>query len=240
VRVEPDHRVVATRERRIDRGADTSRRLRTAIGAEIRIARRGCGLALRDVAGVVGCSPATLSRLERGLMVNVSVDLLARVAATVGLDLSVRVFPGGQPLRDAAQIALLAAFRARLHPGIRWSTEVPLPIQGDLRRWDGMISAGEWRNGVEAETAARDWQALAGRIELKRRDGRVDGVILVLPETRRTRAFLQAAATFTPSVFPVPARQVLARLAAGQDPGGSGIVVLRVPRGQPRPGETRG
>jgi len=114
-----------------------------------------------------------------------------------------------------------------LHPTLRWSTEVPLPIPGDLRRWDGVVGGDAWRCGVEAETAPRDWQALAGRIEIKRRDGEVDGVVLVLPETRRAREFLQAAAGFVPSVFPVPARQVLSRLGEGHDPGGSGIVVLR-------------
>ena len=160
-------------------------------------------------------------------MTNASVDLLARIAVAVGLELSVRAYPGGHPIRDAAQVALLAAFRARLHPTLRWSTEVPLPILGDLRRWDSVVAGDGWRCGVEAETAPRDWQALAGRIELKRRDGEVDAVILVLPETRRAREFLQAVAGFIPTVFPVPARQVLARLGEGHDPGGSGVVVLR-------------
>ena len=108
---------------------------------------------------------------------------------------------------------------------------MPLPIHGDQRRWDGLISGEGWRYGVEAETAPRDWQALSGRLELKRRDGGVDGVILVLPETRRTRAFLAAAVAFIPSVFPVPPRQLLARLAAGANPGGSGIIVLRASGG---------
>jgi transcriptional regulator with XRE-family HTH domain len=176
---------------------------------------------------VVGCSPATLSRLERGLIVDVSLELLARVAAVVGLDLSVRTFPGGQRLKDTPQMELLEAFRGRVRPGVPWRTEVGVPIPGDQRRWDAMIGR-EWRYGIEAESAPRDWQALAGRLELKRRDSGIDGVILVLPETRRTREFLAAAAPFISSVFPIPARLVLKRLANGLDPGGSGIVVLRV------------
>src|SRR6185436_18969231 len=96
----------------------------------------------------VGCSAASVSRLERGLMADVSLDLLARVAAIAGLDLSVRAFPGGHPLRDAAHVALLTAFRARLNARLRWSTEVPLPHPGDQRRWDGMVSDRLWRYGI--------------------------------------------------------------------------------------------
>jgi hypothetical protein len=160
-------------------------------------------------------------------MPTVQLDLLARVTALVGLDLSVRTFPGGHPLRDHAHLELLLSFRARLHPSLRWSTEVPLPSQGDPRAWDGMVRGVGWRYGVEAETAPNDWQALSRRIELKKRDGMVDGVILLLPETRRTRLFLEAAQKVIPGLFPVPPRRILGRLGEGLDPGGSGIAVLR-------------
>ncbi len=220
---------MSTRERPSDRGTATSRRLRIAVGAEIRLARQGVGLSLRTVADAVGSSAASLSRLERGLMTDVSLDLLARIAAVVGLELAVRAFPGAHPLRDAAHVMLLSALRSRLHRRLRWALEVPLPIIGDPRRWDGLIADGEWRYGVEAETTPRDWQALAGRLALKARDGGTDGVLLLLPETRRVRAFLGAAESMIPVTFPVPARTALSRLAAGQNPGGNAIVVLRMP-----------
>lgn len=218
------------RERRTERGAATSRRLRAAIGAEIRLDRQSAGVSLREVARVVGCSPATLSRVERGLMPTVSLDLLARICAVVGLDLAAKTYPGGGPLRDRGQFPLLAAFHGRVHRSVGWGTEVPMPLLGDQRRWDAMLRGPNWRYGIEAESAPRDWQALSGRIELKRRDSGVDGVILLLPDTHRTREFLRAAAPLIPTVFPVPMRLLMARLAAGEDPGGSGIVVLRVPR----------
>jgi len=39
--------------------------------------------------------------------------------ALVGLDLSVKSYAGGSPLRDRAHAALLARLRARLHPRLR-------------------------------------------------------------------------------------------------------------------------
>jgi hypothetical protein len=89
-----------------------------------------------------------------------------------------------------------------------------------------MIAGRDWRYGVEAETAPRDLQALARRIELKRRDGEVDGVILLLRSSRRTAAFLAGAGDLLSLNFPIGARQAVSRLAAGEDPGGSAIIVL--------------
>ena len=146
--------------------------------------------------------------------------------SVVGLELSAKAFPGGQPVRDAAHVRLLATFRSRLHRTIRWSSEVPLPRTGDRRAWDGMIALGsEWRYGVEAETAPRDSQALLRRLNLKVRDGGVNGVILVLPGTRRVRLFLSAMDDLS-ATFPVDGRRALELLAAGINPGGSAIVVL--------------
>ncbi len=71
--------------------------------------------------------------------------------------------------------SLLQDFRAGLHRSLAWSVEVPLPIPGDRRAWDGVIQGPGWRYGVEAETAPRDSQSLARRLSLKQRDGARDG-----------------------------------------------------------------
>jgi len=113
----------------------------------------------------------------------------------------------------------------RLHPSLRWSTEVPLPIEGDLRAWDAMIRGTDWRLPVEAETALDDIQATERRLTLKRRDGEADHVILLVADTRRNRRALAAA----PGAFaelPLRTREILADLARGTHPGGSGIVIL--------------
>jgi hypothetical protein len=184
------------------------------------------GLSLKYVGAAVGLSESQLSRIERGLVAGTSIAQWAQLFAVVGLELSVRAFPGGTPLRDQAQVALLNQFRTFLHRTWRWATEVPLPIPGDARAWDGMLSGPDCRYGVEAETAPKDSQALVRRVQLKMRDGEVDGVILLLPRTRRTRDFVEAAAGTLGPLFPIAGARALELLRAGVDPGGSAIVTL--------------
>lgn len=217
---------MATRERPVDRGRERGRDLMRALGKDIRQARRGLGLSLRFVAAQVGISAMELSRIERSLAPWVSIYLLATICAVVGLDLSARTYPGGQALRDGRQARLLVKLRQRLHAALGWSTEVPLPIVGDQRAWDGFIRGPGWRYGAECERNPTDGQALCRRIRLKLRDSGVDGVILLLPDTRRTREFRRQFADLLATDYPVPGRLALKRLAAGEDPGGSAIVVI--------------
>jgi transcriptional regulator with XRE-family HTH domain len=217
---------VATKDRPVDLGTALARGLVDRAGRELRAARQDRGLSLRVVARSCGLSESQVSRIERGLVATVSVRHLARLHAVVGLELSMRSYPGGSPIRDHAHLALLEDFRSRLDPAISWSTEVPLPGPGDRRAWDGMVRRTDWRYGVEAETAPRDAQALIRRLQLKVRDGDVDGVILVVRSTAAVREFLEVAtATLQPS-FPIDGPKALARLSRGDDPGGSAIVIL--------------
>jgi transcriptional regulator with XRE-family HTH domain len=217
---------VASRERPADRGVRVAGQSVARVGADIRLARRNAGLSLAVVGRAARLSNAHISRLERGLVPSVSVLALGRVAAVVGLDLSIKTYPGGDPIRDAAQIHEIAAFGVLLHPMLRWATEVPLPATGDARAWDGLVAGPGWRHGVEVETQPRDAKALVRRLRLKERDGQVDGVILVLPATRLTRAFVRAAAPELRGAFPISGPLALERLRAGVDPGGSAVVVL--------------
>lgn len=197
-----------------------------SIGAEIRGARVNRNLTLQEVGQAVDVSAATASRLERGVLEHIDVMLLARMCAVVGLELSVKAYPGGEPIRDAAHLALLRDFRALLHSSVDWATEVPLPGVGDPRAWDGLARGADWRYGVEAETAPRDGQATVRRVALKLRDGAVDGVLLVLRDSRQTRAFLSEIEPVVGSTFPVAGSRALELLGVGADPGGSAIVVL--------------
>lgn len=214
------------RIRAVERGRARGRHIIQSVGSEIRLARVRLGLSIATVAREVGISPAELSRIERAQAEWVSVLVLAQLCAVVGLDLSVRAFAGGSPLRDARHAALLGRFQRRLHAAVGWSTEVPLPHHGDQRAWDAMLRGKGWRYGVEAELNPIDGQALVRRTTLKQRDGLVDGVILLLPDTHQARHFRHEFAGLLAADFPVPARLALRRLAAGEDPGGSAIVVL--------------
>jgi transcriptional regulator with XRE-family HTH domain len=217
---------MATRQRPVDLGTERGRQLRNRIGGEIRSARIDRGLTLIVAGRSVGLSAASLSRIERGFARSVTVMQLARLSAVVGLELTASLYPGAQPIRDAAHVRLLGRFRERLHPTLRWRTEVPLPRPGDQRAWDGLVLGSGWRYGVEAETSPRDAQALTRRLNAKLRDGDVDGVLVVLPLGRRSRTFIAAAEpTLRPS-FPIDGRRALELLAVGVDPGGSAIVLV--------------
>ena len=98
-----------------------------------------------------------------------------------------------------------------------------------------MVRRPEWRYAVEAETAPRDGQGLIRRLQLKLRDGDVDGLILVLRSTRTVAEFLDIARGALQALFTIDGRAALARLRVGADPGGNAIVVL--PRRR-RVGET--
>lgn len=223
---------MATQERSVDRGSRLSRAALARVGQDIRQARVGAGLSVSSVGMAASLSKAEVSRIERGLSPKTPVIHVARLAAVVGLDLVLKTYPGGDPLRDAGQQALVAAFGRLLHPSLRWGAEVPLPIVGDARAWDGLVAGPSWRFGVEVETQPSDEQAILRRIRLKERDGQVDGVLLVMPDTRRVRAFVRSASSELARQFPEPGVHVLARLRAGDPPGGSSVILLsrfRVP-----------
>jgi len=166
------------------------------------------------------------SRIEARRTRDLGIVRIATMLAVVGLDLSARAFPGGSPLRDAGHAVLLARFRHRLHRSLGWGVEVPLPVVGDLRAWDGFVRGRTWSYGVEAETHPTDAQGLIRRLELKVRDSGVSGVLLVMPVTRHTRSFLAAAGDLLWAAFPVSGQRALESLAAGVDPGGSSIIVI--------------
>jgi transcriptional regulator with XRE-family HTH domain len=194
---------------------------------ELREARLAAGLSQLAVGDAARMSYSEVSRIERARLPGVSVDQFCRLFAVVGLDFSARSYPFGLPLRDAAQVALLARFEAVLHPSLRLRREVPLPNNSDLRAWDAVIYGAGPAVAVEAETRLRDVQALLRRIGLKNRDGDGDvaRLILLVADTRTNRRVLGETQSLF-GEFPVGPRSALAALRSGSDPGGSGIVIL--------------
>jgi len=192
----------------------------------LRAGRLDRGLGGADIAREVGMSPAQYSRIERGMTGSLSIEQASVLLAAVGCELTVRVFPGGEPLRDAAHVALIGRLRAILHRSIRLQTEVPFPTPGDRRAWDVVILGNDWRHGVEAETRPRDRQALERRLALKLRDGDVSSMSLLLLDSRHNRDFLRAHGDILAERFPIPGRRTVELLRAGANPGGSSVILL--------------
>ena len=88
------------------------------LGRELRLARIAAGSSQAEVARRLGISNSEVSRIERSEVRGLSVLLLQRHAAILGLRLSVRLYPGGRRVLDAPQLALLGRLRERLsRPG---------------------------------------------------------------------------------------------------------------------------
>jgi transcriptional regulator with XRE-family HTH domain len=217
---------MATRERPADRGRRRAREAIERVRLDHREARVAQGLSLRAVARALDVSHTQVRRFERGELREPTAEFMSASCAVVGLDLALRAYPAGTPLRDRAQLALLERFRPRLHPGLAWRTEVPLPIPGDLRAWDAETGRDDWRVRVDAETAVRDGQRLERSITLKARDGGPGHVVLLVSDTRANRAALAVIREGLRELLPLDTRAVLAALGAGRSPGAGGVVFL--------------
>jgi transcriptional regulator with XRE-family HTH domain len=211
-------------------GVQIGQAARAHVADELRSARIDRHLTQDRVGAAVGMSRTQVSLAERGKLPSLRVEQAARLLAAVGLRLSVRAYPTIAPVRDAGQRAVLDAFRGEVSPILRWGYEVPIPIQGDLRAWDAVISGAGWRVAVEAETGPRDVQALQRRLQLKLRDSGIESVVLVLLDSRVNRELLRVHGPALEADFPVSSREAIALLADGRRPPGNAIALVRVSR----------
>jgi transcriptional regulator with XRE-family HTH domain len=203
-----------------------AQRIRVEFGDSLLAARLDAGISQRTAATAADMSHSQVSRIERAEIASLTFDQAARAASAVGLRLVVKTYPDGDPARDAGQLALLERFRQRLPREAVWRTEVPLPLPGDRRAWDGLAVLKGRRGGCEAETRLRDRQAVERLLALKLRDGDVDVLILVVADTAANRAFLAAHREQLRGLLPLDTRQVLDALKRGDLPDRSGIVVI--------------
>lgn len=224
--VEHDHRHMGNRERRADRARRKARRAIDGLAHDFRTARDAAGVTQQAVALAGGISRSRYNRFEARRADRLTMEEIIVVGDVLGLDVSVRAFPGGSPIRDAGHVALLARFRERIGPAWHWQPEVPIPIPGDLRNVDVILSQSWIRIGVEVETRLRDLQAVEREIALKKRDAECDRMVLLLAATRANRELVRMLGDAMAVSFPVGTRRALAALAAGADPGGDALVLL--------------
>jgi hypothetical protein len=215
-----------TRISRLDDALAVATRLREDIGRDVRGARQGTGISQREAGALVQMSHAQFGRIERAELEEVTIEQLSRACSAVGLRLVARAVPDSDPAVDAGQLALLRRFRGLLPAETPFSTEVPFPIAGDRRAWDGLFRLEQRIIAVEAETRIRDVQALDRRCLLKLRDGAADLLILVVADTAWNRELLDQHREALRATFPLDGRQVRPLLRAGRAPARNGIVVM--------------
>ena len=96
------------------------------LGDEFRDQRLTLGRSQQAVADAARISRARLSRIENGKVPRLSILEASQIAAVLGLDLSVRAYPGGSPVRDSAHAERLRGMLDHAHAPLSCRTEVPL------------------------------------------------------------------------------------------------------------------
>ena len=196
------------------------------VGRELGDGIQNQGLSYVAVGRDLGLSGVQVGRVARGLAPDLTIVQASELLASVGLELSVRAYPTGRPVRDRSHLALLERLRVCLHPSLAWRTEVPVTGPLDLRAWDAVIGGPGWRQAVEAETRLGDIQALERRIALKQRDGQIVQLVLLVANTRHNRTVLRSIEPSLDGQFPLPGRRAVELLRAGVNPGASSVVLL--------------
>lgn len=218
---------MAGRRRAVTIGEAHGQAALASVCRELDDAIRTQGLSYAAVAADVGLSPSQVSRIARCESPDLSIVQASVLLASVGLDLSLKSYPTGRPVRDRAHLELLERLRIRLYRSLAWRTEVPVVRTGpDLRAWDAVIAGDGWADAVEAEVRLRDLQALDRRVALKQRDGAVDHVVLLVWNTRTNRDVLREFGSALRPNFPIPGERALELLQAGVHPGGNAVILL--------------
>ena len=212
------------REQRLARAAWWMGRDLDDAASELRQARRRAGLTAQAVASVLGVSHPTVLRNERGYRGTPPI-LLARHAAVVGLRVRIKLYPEGEAVRDAGQVALIRRFRDGVGEHGKWAFEVPIPRSGDLRALDAVLTVAGGRIGLEFYTRLADVQAQLRAANLKKRDAELDRLVVVVQATRANRRALREAGTVLVD-FPGSGRRLLATLAAGEVPATDGVILF--------------
>jgi hypothetical protein len=217
---------MASRTRRLDDARRAWQRTATALGDELRTGRHIHGTTQREVGVAIHASGSEISRRELGTSRRLTGEKLAIHAAAVGLRLSVKLYPAGGGVRDAAQSRYIARFVARV--GRLWNVrlEAPTDSPGDQRAVDVLLVRGSVRIAVEVMTRLADLQAQLRAAQLKARDIEATRLILVVAGTHANRNTLAAQRRGLVASFDLDTRRLMAELAAGRDPGRDGIAVL--------------
>jgi transcriptional regulator with XRE-family HTH domain len=217
---------MAIRHRPVDEAARRAERQVAVLVADLIAARHAAGLSQSVVGRALGVSRPLVASWERGRIVPSPIQL-ARWGAVVGLDVSIRAFPGGAPLRDAGQLRVLQRFRDMVGPGWAWRTEVPLGADAsDRRAFDALLSRGAVRVGVEVVSRLTDGQGQTRQILLKQQGAGLTCMVLVLPDSKANRVACRASRPTLGPAFPCPSRVAMASLRRGEAPPDNAVVFV--------------
>jgi transcriptional regulator with XRE-family HTH domain len=199
---------------------------------ELRLACDAAGLTQRDLARIVGLSPAEISRILSGRVVP-RIDAAHRLVAATGHRLWLNVVPDSGPrLRDSGQLSIAEVIRAEAHPSWRVRLELPVGRAPDRRAVDMLMDKPSAAAAIEIERWLRDIQAKLRAAQLKREalaehlERRVD-LIVAAPDTRAARLALAPHASLIRAALPVTSRRAWAAIRSGEPIGGDALLWVR-------------
>jgi transcriptional regulator with XRE-family HTH domain len=236
-------------------GHTRAREQKRAIAAELRRAREDVGLSQRRLAFAAGISQGTLSAIETG-EIDPTLEVLARLAAGLGGELSVRINPGvGTPIRDHIQAAMVQGLIQALHP--RWKRFLEVAVHRPVRGvidvvlhdpYEPVLIASEAQSElprleqqVRWSRAKADALAEGGATELAElfastepnEGGKVPAISRLLP-LRSTRATHEVVATYADllaAAYPAAHADALAALTGTAAWPGPALVWMNVAKG---------
>jgi transcriptional regulator with XRE-family HTH domain len=177
--------------------------------------RLDSGISQVALAGAAGVSRAYLCEIESG-QATPSLDVLARLAAALGGEISVRIYPGTGPvIRDHLQVAMAEAL---LHMTDRsWRPRVEVPITAPTRGFADLLLHDMSRGqAVEVELHSQlrrveqqlRWsQAKAEALAMTLPAGTEMHRLLVLRSTEATRHLVAANQSLFATAFPANVHQ---------------------------------
>ncbi|MEX1346025.1 MAG: helix-turn-helix transcriptional regulator [Candidatus Limnocylindrales bacterium] len=215
--------------------------LRHRVAGDIRRAREDAGLSQRALARAAGVSASTLQALERGRY-DPTTEVLARVGLTLGMDLSVRLYPGTGPLiRDRHQAAMGEALLGILEPRWHPSPEVWVrrPVSGVI---DLLLEPSDPSEPLVATEVQSELRRLEQQIRwahaksdaLAEARHRAVSSLLLLRNTRRTRAIVAEHGQLMGAAYPAPAAAAHAALTTASSWPGNAILWADIDRGRTR------
>lgn len=219
---------MSARDDVVHRGQEKGRAAWDRYRREIRHARLGLGKSQALAARQAGIDPATWNRVEKDHLQKVDFAMLGRMAAVVGLDLTVNLYPSARRLHDSPQLELQADTRYLFGPAWDWRTEVHVGIPPDQRAWDlgGTHRRTRLQVRLDAESVFADCQAVMRRIEGKRVADGDPRIVLAVRSSRGNRRGVDEAMDLLRTAFPVDGRVGLAALREGEDPGGNVLLMV--------------
>ena len=217
---------MATRTRALDEARRAWHRQAREVGDQLRTGRHVLGATQKQVGMATHVSSSEISRRELGRSRRLTGEKLAVHAAAVGLKLSIKLYPLGGGVRDAAQATVIAAFVTRIGRAWKVTLEAPIPLAGDLRAVDVLLVGRDVRIAAEVITRLADLQAQIRAAQLKAQEIRAMRLVLVIAGTRANRTALASVRSSLVAAFDLDSRRVLSELAAGRDPGRDAIVLL--------------